>query len=84
MLGVAIQPIVFPLNKGTATRLEVYIQQHHTAATTCQTYWELKTEEGVTLDQSHYTLTEEQFDNWGADNNVVNQYVADAIGVVLI
>lgn len=82
--GVAIEPIVYPLNAGTATRLEVYIQQHTTTATTCQTYWELKTEEGAVLDQGNYMLTEEQFASWGQDNSVVNEYVAEAIGVTII
>jgi len=29
-------------------------------------------------------MTEEQFATWGTDNNVVNEYVADAIGVTII
>jgi hypothetical protein len=55
-----------------------------TDATTCTTYWQLLTEEGKTLAQDNYMLTPEQFATWGTDNNVVNQYVADAIGVVII
>jgi hypothetical protein len=82
--GVAIQPVVFPLNEGTATRLTVLVLNFPTDATTATTYYQLLTEEGVQLRQGNYTLTEEEFANWGTDNNVVNQYVADAIGVVLI
>jgi hypothetical protein len=82
--GVAIQPIVYPLNEGTATRLSVLVLNFETTATTCTTYWQLLTEDGKQLSQGNYTLTEEQFVTWGTDNNVVNQYVADAIGVVLI
>jgi hypothetical protein len=55
-----------------------------TTAVTCTTYWQLLTEGGKQLSQGNYTLTEEEFVTWGTDNNVVNQYVADAIGVVLI
>jgi hypothetical protein len=29
-------------------------------------------------------MTEEQFAAWGQDNSVVNEYVADAIGVVIV
>jgi hypothetical protein len=29
-------------------------------------------------------MTEEQFAAWGTDNNIVNKYVADAIGVTII
>ena len=82
--GVAIQPIVYPLNEGTATRLTVLVLNFETTATTCTTYWQLLTEEGKQLSQGNYTLTEEQFLTWGTDNNVVNEYVADSIGVVLI
>ena len=82
--GVAIEPIVYPLNEGTATRLTVLVLNFETTATTCTTYWQLLTEEGKQLSQGNYTLTEEQFLTWGTDNNVVNEYVADSIGVVII
>lgn len=82
--GVAIEPVVFPLNEGTATRMTVLVLNFPTDATTATTFYQLLTEEGAQLRQGNYTLTEEEFANWGTDNNVVNQYVADAIGVVLI
>jgi len=82
--GVAIQPIVYPLNEGTATRLSVLVLNFETTAKTCTTYWQLLTEEGVQLSQGNYTLTEEQFLTWGTDNSVVNEYVAESIGVVII
>jgi hypothetical protein len=82
--GVAIEPIVYPLNEGTATRLTVLVLNFETTATTCTTYWQLLTEDGKQLSQGNYTLTEEEFLTWGLDNNVVNEYVADSIGVVLI
>ena len=82
--GVSIQPIVYPLNEGTATRLTVLVLNFETTATTCTTYWQLLTEDGKQLSQGNYTLTEEQFAEWGTDNSVVNEYVAEAIGVVLI
>jgi len=82
--GVAIEPIVFPLNQGTATRMTVLVLNFTTDATTCTTYWQLLTDEGVQLSQGNYTLTEEQFLTWGVDNSVVNEYVAESIGVVII
>ena len=84
MYGVAIEPIVYPLNEGTATRLFVLVLNFPTNATTCTTYWELLTEQGKVLAHDNYTLTPEQWDEWGTDNNVVNEYVAEAIGVVII
>lgn len=82
--GVAIKPIPYPLNEGTATRLSVLVLNFTTDATTCTTYWQLLTEDGKTLSQDNYTLTEEQFEAWGVDNSVVNEYVAEAIGVTII
>ena len=82
--GVAIEPIVYPLNEGTATRMTVLVLNFETTATTCTTYWQLLTEDGKQLSQGNYTLTEEEFLTWGVNNNVVNEYVADSIGVVII
>lgn len=82
--GVAIEPVVFPLNQGTATQMSVLILNFTTEATTCTTYWQLLDADNKQLSQGNYTLTEEQFAAWGLDNNVVNEYVAEAIGVTLI
>jgi hypothetical protein len=82
--GVAIEPIVYPLNAGTATQMSVLVLNFTTEATTCTTYWQLLTEDGLQLSQGNYDLTPEQFASWGTDNNVVNEYVAAAIGVTLI
>lgn len=78
-----IQPIVFPLNAGTATEMTVLILGFETDATTCTTYYEIKTEDGKVLSNGNYTLTPEQFLLWGEDNTWVEQCVADAIGVVI-
>lgn len=78
-----IQPITFPLNQGTATEMSVLIHNHFTDATTCTTYYELKSEDGAVLTNGNYTLTEEEFAAWGEDNTWVNQCVANAIGVVI-
>ena len=82
--GVQIEPVVFPLNQGTATQMSVLVLNFTTEATTCTTYWQLLDAEGKQLSQGNYTLTEEQFAEWGTDNNWVNECVASAIGVVII
>ena len=78
-----IQPITFPLNQGTATEMSVLILNFETSATTCTTYYELKSEEGVVLTNGNYTLTEEEFSAWGEDNKHVETCVANAIGVTI-
>ena len=79
-----IQPIKFPLNAGTATEMSVLILNFQTDATTCTTYYELKSEEGTVLTNNNYTLTEEEFAAWGTDNAWVTECVAKAIGVTII
>ena len=79
-----IQPITFPLNQGTATEMSVLILNFQTDATTCTTYYELKTDEGAVLTNGNYTLTEQEFAAWGTDNEYVAECVANAIGVTII
>jgi len=79
-----IQPIVFPLNAGTATEMSVLILNFETNAINCTTYYELKTDEGKVLSNGNYTLTEEEFAGWGFDNEYVAECVANAIGVTII
>jgi hypothetical protein len=82
--GVAIEPIVYPLNAGTATQMSVLVLNFTTEATTCTTYWQLLTADGKVVADDNYDLTPEQFAAWGTDNNYVNECVAAAIGVTLI
>ena len=84
-----IQPIKFPLNAGTATEMSVLILNFQTDATTCTTYYELKSEAteetpSKVLSNGNYTLTEEEFAAWGFDNEYVAECVASAIGVTII
>ena len=79
-----IQPVVFPLNAGTATEMSVLILNFQSDATTCTTYYELKTEEGTVLTNGNYTLTEQEFAGWGTNNEYVAECVAKAIGVTII
>lgn len=82
--GIAIEPVPFQVPQGVATRMTVLVLEFETTATTAGTYWQLLTEEGLQLQQGNYYMTEEQFATWGTDNNVVNEYVANAIGVTII
>jgi len=78
-----IQPVNFPFY-GEATVLNVTVLSFPTNATTATTYWTLNTSEGVQCAEGNYPMTPEQFAAWGQDNSVVDQYVADAIGVVIV
>jgi hypothetical protein len=80
---VQIQPLTIAI-KGTATQMSVLVLNFATNATTAVTYWQLFSEDNESLLDGNYTMTEEQFNSWGTDNNVVNEYVAEAIGVTII
>jgi hypothetical protein len=84
-----IQPVIFPLNAGTATEMTVLILNFETSATTCTTYYELKSEAtdevaAKVLSNGNYTLTEQEFAAWGTDNSYVAECVAKAIGVTIL
>jgi len=81
---IQIEPVVFPLNQGTATQMTVLVLNFPTDAVTCTTYYELLTEDGIVLSNGNYTLTDIQFAAWGLDNTCVDGYVAEAIGVTII
>lgn len=78
-----IEPVVFPI-VGTATKLAVTILPFSTSAETAQTYYELQTDEGAVCINGNYTMTNDQYDAWGADNSVVDGYVAEHLGVTII
>ena len=82
--GVAIAPVVYPLNEGTATRMTVLVLGFPTNALTATTYFELLTDEGKVMRRENYTMTEEEFAQWGTDNSYVNKCVANAIGVTIL
>ena len=78
-----IQPVNFPI-VGTAVTLNVTVLSFATNATTCTTYYQLLTEEGKTCLEGNYTLTEEEFAQWGQDNSYVDDIVANYLGVTIV
>lgn len=78
-----ISPVIFPI-VGTATKLDVTVLGFKTSATSCNTYYQLTTDDGVQCIQGNYNLTNEQFAAWGIDSSVVDDYVAEFLGVQII
>jgi hypothetical protein len=78
-----IQPIDFPFT-GEATILKVLILNFETTATTCTTYNQLLTEEGVVCTEWNYTLTDAEFAAWGEDNTWVENCVAKDKGIIIL
>jgi hypothetical protein len=78
-----IQPVQFPI-VGTATDLEVTVLNFKTSDVRASTYYQLLNEDGKQCLAGNYQLTEEQFAAWGQDNSIVDDYVAEYLGVTIV
>jgi hypothetical protein len=79
-----VQPVNVP-SVGVGTTLEVTVLPFSTRATTVQTWNKLVDDEGKEVIPAwNYTLTEEEYNSWGVDNSVVDDYVAADKGLVII
>lgn len=78
-----IQPVTFPIT-GEATTLQVTVLNFTTDATTCTTYYQLLTDGGSQCLQGNYTMTPEEFADWGQDNSYVDIVVAAHLGLTII
>lgn len=85
-----IQPIVFPI-KGTATELEVKVNSFSMEAKNADFHYRL-TDSGdlatlrskKVIDEGNISMTEQEFAEWGADNNYCIQWAANKLGITLI
>lgn len=77
-----IQPVVFPLNLGTATILNAYCINDNlsNSATFC---YALLNDAQSSLQQGNLTMTGEDYDNW-ATNDYAYNWVASEIDVTII
>jgi hypothetical protein len=77
-----IEPVVFPLNLGTATLLNAYcINDNLSNAATF--YYTLLSDVQSQLQQGNLTMTGEDYDNW-ATNEYAYDWVAQQIEVTII
>jgi len=82
-MGIQIEPINFPFI-GIATILNVVVLSFDTQSTTCTTSNQLLTDDGVICMSWKYTLTDEEYDNWGQDNSYIESVVANEKGIVIL
>ena len=77
-----IQPVVFPLNLGTATILNAYCINDN--LTNCATfYYSLLTDSQSKLQQGNLTMIGEDYDGWSTNDYAYN-WVATQIDVTII
>jgi hypothetical protein len=77
-----IQPVVFPLNLGTATILSAYCLNDNLSNSASFAYSLLSTEKGQ-LQQGNLTMTGEDYVGW-ATNDYAYNWVATQIDVTII
>jgi hypothetical protein len=77
-----IQPVVFPLNLGTATILNAYCINDN-LSTSATFYYALLSDIQSQLQQGNLTMTGEDYDNW-ATNEYAYEWVAQQIDVTII
>jgi hypothetical protein len=77
-----IEPVVFPLNLGTATVLNAYCANDN-LSTSATFYYALLSDTQSQLQQGNLTMTGEDYDNW-ATNDYAYEWVAEQIDVTII
>ena len=77
-----IQPVVFPLNLGTAVILNAYCANDN-LSTSATFYYALLSDTQSQLQQGNLTMTGEDYDNW-ATNEYAYEWVAEQIDVTII
>lgn len=77
-----IRPVVYPLGKGTATKIAVLVEPFYALANSCNLGWYLYSDDNIILDSGQVQLTEEEYAEWADDNNFIIDIVLDELGLV--
>ena len=78
-----IEPINIP-TCGVASQLYVQANTFAADALNCTLHYYLADESGLILIQGDVQMTNEQFAEWGTDNAILYQIVADDKGLILL
>jgi hypothetical protein len=85
-----IEPITFPI-KGVATNFELRVMPFSMDATTATFHYLLLPDLGSEplsfkkiISEGDIIMSEEEFANWGADNNYCLEWAANKLGLTLI
>jgi hypothetical protein len=81
---VQIQPVIFPLNLGSANHLETGIISNDSDVRIVYQLFDTSTVVLKKLNSGYFSITQQEFINHGSDENWVLNYVIDKLGVTLI
>jgi len=82
MLTANIQPVT--VVNATATQLGAYIINYDLLSQNCLTYWCLLDQSGNNIWNSNFRVPPEVLADWGSNDLVILQSIADANGFVII
>lgn len=83
---IQIQPVVFPLNLGTANRIQISINSNIDTPGARISYSLLDTSDNILrrLSNGYFDISEEDFATHGNDKDWVLNYVVMQLGITLI
>lgn len=78
---IQIKPIQLGLPKKEATQLLVRPLINSTTDTSCNTYYEVCTEDGEVLTNGNYPINQEEYSKWGVDDTHIENIVLEYLGL---
>lgn len=82
MLTVQINPVQIMNQQGT--QLSAYIIHYDLESQNCTAFWMLNDVNNNRLYEGNYNIPADVLTNWGSDDNVIIQAVADGLGFTII
>lgn len=78
---IQIQPITLGLPPQEATKIIIRPLINSTTDLTCNTYYEVLSENGQTLANGNIPLSEEEYSSWGEDNTYLDNLILEKLGL---
>ena len=78
---IQIQPITLGLPPQEATKIIIRPLINSTTDLTCNTYYEVLSENGQTLANGNIPLSEEEYSSWGEDNTYLDNLMLEKLGL---
>lgn len=80
---INIQPLTFPI-LGVATKLDLIVLNFSMIATTADFYYCLYSADDIKVIDGNISMTEEEFQQWGADNQYCINWACQKLNLSLV
>lgn len=78
---IQIEPILLGLPSKEATNIMIRPLINSTTDTTCNTYYEVRSDLNEVLASGNISLSEEEYEAWGADNSYLDNLIISKLGL---